>query len=418
MYMKGLPRKSTILRLFGGMVFALLLAACDALPGGEESTGEEGEQAQQPIVETSPIVSATGEVVPARWTELSFTGGGQVDVINVEEGDVVSEGDLLVELDLEDLEAAVELAEAGLAQQQANLERAKAGPRQEELDAAQRAVDAANARTAAAAARRDALYNEVTEADIAAAEQELMEARSTMDDINLQMGAIITWAGQTDLESLDPSDRNPIQAGEGLAYQAELAMLNLAAAEAQLADLLDGPNPDAVRLENARIGVAYAQAEAARARLALLEAQPFAEDIALAEAQVVQAEADVAAARAQLDLARILAPFDGTIVNIYVDIAEFIGPSQRVVQIADLSSLQVETTDLNEIDVARVQVGDAVNVTFDALPGVDIDGTVMSIAPKAEEGTGVNYTVVIEMDDIPDGIRWGMTAFVDIEVSE
>ncbi len=37
-------------------------------------------------------------------------------------------------------------------------------------------------------------------------------------------------------------------------------------------------------------------------------------------------------------------------------------------------------------------------------------------ATKAGEGSGVNYPVVIELDEIPDNLRWGMTAFVDIQV--
>jgi multidrug efflux pump subunit AcrA (membrane-fusion protein) len=79
--------------------------------------------------------------------------------------------------------------------------------------------------------------------------------------------------------------------------------------------------------------------------------------------------------------------------------------------------LRVETTDLNEIDVAGIAEGASVNISFDALPGEEVPGTVTRIAPKASEGSGVNFTVIIEMDEIPEGIRWGMTAFVDIEVN-
>jgi len=55
-------------------------------------------------------------------------------------------------------------------------------------------------------------------------------------------------------------------------------------------------------------------------------------------------------------------------------------------------------------------------VTFDAIPGVEINGRVVRIAPKSDEGAGVNYKVVIELEDIPEKILWGMTAFVDIGV--
>ena len=85
---------------------------------------------------------------------------------------------------------------------------------------------------------------------------------------------------------------------------------------------------------------------------------------------------------------------------------------------ADLADLQVETTDLNEIDAARVKVGNPVVVTFDALPGVEVKGTVKSIAPKASEGSGVNYTAIVVLEELPTLLRWGMTAFLDIEVGD
>jgi multidrug resistance efflux pump len=75
----------------------------------------------------------------------------------------------------------------------------------------------------------------------------------------------------------------------------------------------------------------------------------------------------------------------------------------------------VETTDLNEIDVARVTVGSKAMITFDALPELQVTGRVLRIATKASEGSSVNYTVVIELDELPEALRWGMTAFVDIQ---
>ena len=290
-------------------------------------------------------------------------------------------------------------------------------PLMSRLPPAEDGVSAANARTAAAVARRDALYTAITDSDIATAQANLNQALMDLEDLQVSMGAIINW-GDQNAANVAPGDPSPLSAGEPLALQIELAELNVAAAEAYLNDLLDGPNPDQLGIENARINLAYAQAAAARARLDLLLAQPFPEDIKVAEAQVAQVVADVDSAVARLEQASLFAPFDGTITAVTVDNAEFVGPGQAIIQIGDLSTLRVETTDLNEIDVARVQVGDTVEVTFDALEGVSVQGTVTHIAPKAEAGAGVNYTVIIELDNIPSGIRWGMTAFVDIFVSE
>ena len=69
-----------------------------------------------------------------------------------------------------------------------------------------------------------------------------------------------------------------------------------------------------------------------------------------------------------------------------------------------------------EIDVEQIVEGDLAVSTVDAFSDIQIEGIVESIAPKATEGSGVNYTVILEMTEVPEQLRWGMTAFVDIEL--
>jgi multidrug resistance efflux pump len=144
-------------------------------------------------------------------------------------------------------------------------------------------------------------------------------------------------------------------------------------------------------------------------------AGPDPDDVALAEARVANAEAQVAAAKSILSDLLLAAPFDGVISQVYINQSEWVAPGSPVMLIADLGNLQVETTDLGEIDVAKVSVGDRAVVTFDALPDLSLEGRVVSIAPKADEGPGVNFPVLLELNEIPASLRWGMTAFVDIE---
>jgi HlyD family secretion protein len=91
-----------------------------------------------------------------------------------------------------------------------------------------------------------------------------------------------------------------------------------------------------------------------------------------------------------------------------------VNAGQPIVLLGDLGQLQVETTDLNEKDIAGVNVGDKVTIAFDALPGIQVDGTIAKIAPKSSRTTGVNYTATIDLAQIPEGLRWGMTALVEI----
>ena len=143
---------------------------------------------------------------------------------------------------------------------------------------------------------------------------------------------------------------------------------------------------------------------------------PDLDEVKLAQVRLENAQSALAAAEAQLQDLELRAPFAGTISDISVRKGEWVTPGQPILLIADLSGLQIETTDLNEIDAARVKVNNPVILTFDALPGVEVKGIVESISPKSSEGSGVNYTVVIKMDELPALLRWGMTAFADIRV--
>lgn len=392
-----------------------LLAGCSG--GGTETPSPAEAEGAAPIQAVSDnVVRATGEVVPATYTTLSFAVGGKVADILVEVGDVVEAGDVIAELDTADLNVAVLQAEAAVASAEASLAKTQTGPTAEQIEAAEQALVAAQARIAAAAARRDALSSSITEADVEAARQEMLQLEQQYQAANGQLNVLKDFDPALCSQYFDKDLPCPIGAWETVENNAEAARLQLEAARANLNDLLDGPDPDALAVENGRIWLASAQAQAAQARLDFLNAQPFPEQVAIAEAELEQAQADLASAQARLAQASIVAPFGGTVTQVQVDANEIVGAGQAIVQMGDLTGLRVETTDLNEVDVARVSVGDPAVIRLDALPDVSIDGEVTRIAPKASAGSGVNYTVVIELSDIPEAVRWGMTAFVEIEV--
>jgi multidrug resistance efflux pump len=84
--------------------------------------------------------------------------------------------------------------------------------------------------------------------------------------------------------------------------------------------------------------------------------------------------------------------------------------------VADLSKMYVETDDLTEIEVVDVEVGQKVTVVADALPEVEMTGTVESINQVFEEKRGdITYTVRIILDDPDPRLRWGMTVVVTFE---
>jgi HlyD family secretion protein len=87
-----------------------------------------------------------------------------------------------------------------------------------------------------------------------------------------------------------------------------------------------------------------------------------------------------------------------------------------VVQLADLSGWQIETTDLTELSIVHVTEGSPATITFDAVPGLELSGKVTRIKAIGESKRGdVNYTVTITPDRPDARLRWNMTASVTIE---
>jgi multidrug resistance efflux pump len=109
------------------------------------------------------------------------------------------------------------------------------------------------------------------------------------------------------------------------------------------------------------------------------------------------------------------APFNATVVSVDICSGEAILPGQMVVVLGDLSHLQVETSDLSERDVSSVEIGQPVMVYVEAL-GLELGGTVARIAPQADTiGGDVVYAVLVELDEQPAGLRWGMSVDVEID---
>jgi HlyD family secretion protein len=100
-------------------------------------------------------------------------------------------------------------------------------------------------------------------------------------------------------------------------------------------------------------------------------------------------------------------------------VGEFIAAGHPVVTIADVSSWIVKTTDLTEIDVVNVREGQSVEVTLDALPGVTLNGNVLSIGQSYSENQGdIVYEVAILLEDKNPAMRWGMTAEVKFIIND
>jgi multidrug efflux pump subunit AcrA (membrane-fusion protein) len=442
--------------LIGLVVLAVIVSGC-AGGGGATPTPA----AQEPYI---PIVSVTGELVPERWVTLSHEGGGTAVEVLIEPGDEVAAGAPLVLLDTDDLALALENAQQEVAAQEAALEQLRKGATQEVIARADRenayqieqaeialqakrqqlaqaqAEDPANA-IAAAEARVQQVQRQLVQVraqdpapEVALAQVEVERAKIALDDTQNEYNKALdrpwedqdirdAWAKQLEQAQLNyraaqARFESAVNADRAHALSLETLQAQLAEAQAALAQAQDGAEARQVAIE-----VLQSDIEAAESQLAYLRGwdNPFRdeateEEIAQAEARLEQARVSVAQIEQQLRDATVSAPFAGTIGTVDVRVGEQVSPGQPLVTLGDLDTLRVETTDLDEIDVVRVSLDQEVAVTFDALPDRVFEGRVTRISPQASSGTGgVNYTVIIEMSELDPVLRWGMTAFVDIE---
>ena len=370
---------------------------------------------------------------------LSFPTTGRIQTVAGSVGEQVAAGAVVMVLEHAAAQAAVAQAQATLFQTQAQLAELTAGPRPQEIAMAQaeletrqaqlaqlteptRAEDVSAARAAVAAAQAtlQQLSNGPREADRIAALATLSNAKAALQRAQSAYNKV-SWAN-------DIGARPESQ-------QLQEATNNYEAAQARYDALFAGPDADLAAAARAQvqqaqadlerllkpgsasaIAAAEAQVRGAQANLDLLTAAARDETVAATAATVAAAEAALQQAEATLADMTLRAPFTGTITGISVNMGEMVQPGQSVLTLADLSRLQVETTDLSERDVSRVAVGQAATVFIEAL-GAEFPGHVVRIAPQATLiGGDVVYPVTVALDTQPPGVRWGMSAEVEIQV--
>ncbi|MCP4537268.1 MAG: HlyD family efflux transporter periplasmic adaptor subunit [Chloroflexi bacterium] len=394
------------------LVVAIALIGCNRSP--EPTPSPTAAIATPDSRSSSGQVAASGEVVPFQQTHLGFPVSGRVATVVVNKGDQVEAGQVLIVLETDLLEADVARAEAAVVAAQAQVALLQAGPRPEEVAVAEAQVAAAQTSVAQAEVQQTRPDLGATQAEIKAAQAQVSAAQAdqlvTEEYHDLTMTCV-------DYEFPDGEERTICPAlgpfEEQARYGFQAADAAQIAAQAQLDALMGGAYAE-LRVVEAGVQIAAAQRDAAQAQLETVQAGATTEEISAAEAAVSQAEAALEVARAVLDQATLRAPVAGTVTALEVGPGEAVMPGQIALTMVDLSRLRVRTTDLSELDVGRVAVGQQASVYVEPL-GVTVEGQVVHIASQAEMiGGDVVYAVMVELDEQPPGLRWGMSVEVEI----
>jgi multidrug resistance efflux pump len=424
----------------------LLLVAqtgCQAKPQGPTATAGANENQQ-----LEPYIAVTGRVIPQEWAALAAPVGGMIKSILVVEGDAVAAGQTLLEIDADQAMAQVHQAEAALQAAQASLALLQAATRSEQVRVASAAVgvaqqqaeaakvaaelapldaEAAQAAVAAAQAAYDLARNGARPDELEIARQQVEQAKAQLYSLQGQRDAVGGAKGKPGYQG------GSYEAAEGAVMAAEAGVtiadlsrqllatgtreeqLRLARADLTRAQVAVKGSEGQERVAQQALAVSEAAVAQAEAQLALTQAPAMAEQLDQARAQVRVAEAALATAQVGVDQHQLRAPFAGTVTQIDLRPGEFLAPGVPVISLGNLAALQIETTDLDEIDVARVQVGRKATITFDAIPQLSMPGTVTKLALQAGAGSGgTTYKAIIELQRSEPRLRWGMTAFADI----
>jgi len=217
------------------------------------------------------------------------------------------------------------------------------------------------------------------QAAVDAAESALASAQEALDTLE---------------EGADPED---IATAESAVTAAEQA---LKAAELQLDDLREGASDSAIAAAQGAVNTAQANLTSAIEAKNDLLAGADQEDIDLQTQQVQIAELAVKQARENLEDAKLIAPFDGTVAAINIDTGDLVTSATPAITLLTPDALEVELT-LGETDLPSIKVGQTGIIIFDAIQEKAYHLTVTSVglAPSVEQGV-VTYLATAQLEDL------------------
>ncbi len=332
-------------------------------------------------------VDSSGSVTPESKTTLSFGTSGVISKVNVQIGDHVKKGDVLADLNTSNLQLQIAQQQQSLLSQQAAYSMTMQ-PDPNAVKSAQLALN--SAADAYKLAQQKYAVNQTAPVTVAC--NNLDNVKQSYDDaVTAYNNYVSNWRVQVN-GTADISPQKARLNSSKAAYDQALASCNLAKSNAG---------------DSSNMQAANAQVQQAKANLDNL-VSPSTNTIALAKLQLDQARTALEEAQQQLANAQIVAPFDGVItaVNAVVG-AESSGAT--IVEAND-TSLNVAVL-VDETQIGQVKQGQAVQATFDGLPGTTITGTVGSINPAGTVSQGVvNYLVNVDLNPTTAALKLDMSA--------
>ncbi|MBI2854224.1 MAG: efflux RND transporter periplasmic adaptor subunit [Chloroflexi bacterium] len=300
------------------------------------------------------------------------------------------------------------------------------------LQAGPSAFDVAKAQ--ATVAQAQANYGAASDAATKFPDDSVKQAAAQMALVNLQaaeqaLEKLLAGPSEADLSRTQVAVSN----AQTALTQAQKDLLNaqspdpLVVAQKQLAlsqakqDLLDVQTVNPVTLAQLQLNVASSRVSLNQAQetLAALQAGANADEVALKQLQMDNAKAALDDAQEKLISATMPAPFDGVVSTVNIKVGQTVNANAVAISIVDTTTPQIDAV-VSEVDISRVKQGQRATITLDSLPGVPVAGVVSTIAIQGKNTSGVvSYPINVQVTP-PAGsvLRTGMTATVTLVVQQ
>ena len=310
----------------------------------------------------------SGDVLSDRKVAVAAEVIGQVLQVNVDVGDPVKTGDVLLRIDSTTLEAQRAQALAGLQAAQAQLDGLLLGADAADIAAARAALTAANSVYAKALAGPTNEDLEIAESQMRQAEAAVQRAQAAYDRV--------AW--------------NPAIAALPESQQLQQATFQLAAAQAQYDKIVQGAT------EDVRNG-AYAQVVAAQAQVDRLTRGATQPMIDAAQAQIRQAETALFLTQVQVDKATVRAPIDGVVAKVNTSVGANAAPGAPIFEIVS-NEVKIVIA-VEETRLAELSVGQPAAIRVNAYPDRTFAGEIVTLAPELNAATRTAEVTLRAQDD-------------------
>ena len=384
-----------------GIVILLIIIAAGAVYYWQRSSQTATTSTYQTVAAVrgslTANVGATGTVRAGQSASLTWQTSGRVETVTAKIGDSVQADSVLASLVQTSMSQSIILAQADLISAQKNLSDLMASntnlaQAEQNLANAKQAVKDAQDKVDSISYKRasDNLVMQ-TQANIAIANRDLMKAEDNYKlfahrpDGDASKAQALLTVTNLRLKIVDLTQKLNYYTGKPTNLDAEKYKANLVVAQAQQAD---------------------AQREVDR-----LQNGPTSDDVASAKAKI-------AAAQSTINQSKIIAPFNGVITQAEPAAGDMVAPGTLAYRMDDLSNLLVDLQ-ISEVDINNISVDQPVSITFDAVQGKAYAGKVIKISQAGDSsGSGVNFTVTVQLTQTDQLVKPGMTAAVTITVKE